>query len=50
MRKVRNREKTIDLELMLLKILPWLVLILLYITATSLGTSAMGGPAGSLVD
>ncbi|MFX1285641.1 MAG: hypothetical protein ACFFB5_18520 [Promethearchaeota archaeon] len=50
MRKVRNREKRINVELTLLKILPWLFLILLYIAASSLGTAVSAGPIGSLVD
>ncbi|UCG02406.1 MAG: hypothetical protein JSW11_00130 [Candidatus Heimdallarchaeota archaeon] len=50
MRKVRNREKRIDVELMLLKFIPWLFLILLYLAATSLGTAALGGPNGALID
>ena len=50
MRKIRNREKTINVELMLLKLLPWLFLILLYIAASSLGTAVVAGPIGSMVD
>ncbi|MFX0016535.1 MAG: hypothetical protein ACFFB2_16490 [Promethearchaeota archaeon] len=50
MRKVRNREKRIDVELMLLKMLPWLFLILLYLAASSLGTAVSAGPAGCIVD
>ncbi|MFX1516281.1 MAG: hypothetical protein ACFFC6_08230 [Promethearchaeota archaeon] len=50
MRQVRNREKRIDVELMLLKLIPWLFLILLYIAASSLGTAVVAGPNGSLID
>jgi hypothetical protein len=50
MRQVRNREKRIDVELMLLKLIPWLFLIMLYLAASSLGTAVAGIPAGSLID
>ncbi|MHA2245279.1 MAG: hypothetical protein ACXADY_09970 [Candidatus Hodarchaeales archaeon] len=50
MRKIRNREKTTNVELMLLKLLPWLFLILLFIAASSLGTAVAGGPIQSIVD
>ncbi len=50
MRKIRNREKRIDVELTLLKLLPWLFLILLFIAASSLGTAVVAGPASTIID
>lgn len=50
MRQVRNRETRIDVKLTLLKLLPWLFLILLYLAASSLGTAVAAGPAGAIID
>jgi len=50
MRQVRNREKRIEVELMLLKLVPWLFLILLYLAASSLGTTVVAGPHGAIID
>ncbi len=51
MRKVRNREMRNEIELILLRLVPWLFIILLYLTATSLGTAAAaGGPIQTILD
>jgi hypothetical protein len=49
-RKLRNRMTKQDVKLTLVKMIPWIFIVLLYLAASSLGTVAGDGPIKSLVD
>lgn len=50
MKQIRNREKKTTVKLTLLKLFPWIFLILLYIALSSLGTAIADGPYGAIID
>ncbi|MFW9777710.1 MAG: hypothetical protein ACFFE8_02570 [Candidatus Heimdallarchaeota archaeon] len=48
-KRLRNRIETTDPKLLLLKLLPWLILIILFLTTTSIA-EVSAGPARTGID
>ncbi len=45
-RKLRNREVKNDAKLLVLKYLPWLFLIMMFLVTSTIGVSSASGPNG----